>query len=313
MNILCIDDDRLFLGGMANRIESAGHVVDQADGYKSALRLFMDDPFKYDVVITDLDLGKSGQYDGEQLIHALIELREVRGYDPAPEFICITGADEKRDPRLKNMLQERGCQFVLKGTDQYFLEAQAALLRLQAVRSGGPPLLFRHHSSPTYQWDDKPQWDCAEGEDVEGVYFLQAGRALPIRLAPAPRRVLDFLARRAWRRAFAVEEAASSMSLSPFYSYWADDHVVTADSVKNNMRRIRVALDSFFKDKNLPYTSESIVISVRNRDKGEISLELPQFQHKRSIKARRAEEVVTPVDVFEGYKFIARSVLEHIP
>ena len=227
MSILCIDDDRGFLNGMADRIEAAGYYVDRADGYKSALELFKKSPFKYDVVITDLDLGAPGQFDGEQLIHALIELRETRGYDSAPEFICITGADEKRDPRLRNTLQERGCQFVLKGTDQYFLEAEAAMLRLEAIRSAGPTLLFRHHSSPKYQWDDQRKWECAEGEDVEGVYFLQAGRPLPIRLAPTPRRVLDFLARRAWRRAFGVEEAASSMSLSSFYSYWADDSVIT--------------------------------------------------------------------------------------
>jgi hypothetical protein len=298
---------------MADRLASAGYAADRAEGFDKAVSLFTSNPFKYDVVIADLDLGTSGKFDGEQLITTLIELRETRGYDPAPEFICITGAALKSDPRLMNELQKRGCQFVLKGTDQYFLETQAALLRLKDVRSAGPELLFKHHSSEGYRWEAKHGWECAVGEDIEGVYLLLAGNELPIPLAPAPRRILDFLARRAWRRPYSVDEAASSMSLSSFYNYWSDDKVITADSFKNNVRRIRVRLESFFKDEKLPYNSDHIVRTVKNEESGEASLEPSPHLSERPINAARPDEVVTPFETFEGYKFVARSIVEHIP
>jgi CheY-like chemotaxis protein len=298
---------------MVDRLRSGGYEVEKAEGYDTAIALFASAPFKYDVVITDLDLKTSGRRDGEQLVASLIERRETRGYGPAPEFICITGAALKRDPRLKNTLQKRGCQFVLKGTDQYFLETQAAELRLREIRSSGPELLFKHHSAQRYGWEDNKDWDCAAGEDVEGIYFIQAGEKLPIRIAPAPRRLLDFLARRAWRRPFSVDETASSMSLSPFYSYWSDDKIITADSVKNNVRRIRVALESFFRANKLPYNADQILLTVTNDNLVDANLDSSKYGQLRPISAARTDELITPFEVFEGYKFVARSIVEHIP
>jgi CheY-like chemotaxis protein len=287
--ILCVDDNAVFLQSMVERLQAEHYEVDHADSPGAALTAFKQSPFKYDVVLTDMDFP-SGD-DGEMLIAELVELREKRGYDPAPEIICITGARSKMDPMLVNRLRDKGCQYVLKGTDQYFIEAQAAMKRLQDVRTKGPIFLFAHAASADYKWDDTQKWGCVVGESVAEVCLLHSGRRINVKLGPAPRRLFDFFARRASMRAFSVEEVANALSLDEFYSYWeSGDETVTSNSVKTNVNRIRVALQATFKGMNLPFKPSDVLSSETYEDTTELLLE----------KTRH-------------YRFRARAVVEHLP
>lgn len=313
MAILCVDNDQEFLCGMVRRITAAGLKVDSAESYESALELFVRDRFHYDVVVTDLDLQGGNERDGEYLAQALIELRETRGYCATPEIICLTGARSKIDAHLRNQLQERGCQYVLKGTDQYFLEIQAALLRIHAAKGRGPLLLFVHHPSINYQWDDRRSWECSVGEDVESVYILHSGRRIKVKIAPAPRRVLDFLARHAWRRAYTAEEVANSMAMSHFYNYWSPESSYSRDSVKNNVRRIRVALDTAFRSGSLPFTSGNVLETELNEEHAEPYFDRQQEVTRRTFTACDSDLLISPTNKTEGYRFRAHPLVEHLP
>ena len=105
MSTLCVDDDSSFLKSIIERLQADNYEVDGADSSNSAIAAFMRDPFRYDVVITDMEFP--GGDDGERLVAELIELRERRGYDAAPEIMCITGARSKMNPQLVNRLRER--------------------------------------------------------------------------------------------------------------------------------------------------------------------------------------------------------------
>jgi CheY-like chemotaxis protein len=289
MHILCVDDDKRFLPSMVRRIAERGHTVDEAIDYRTALELFSRNRFRYDMVVTDLDLGAGDQQDGEHLAQAIIEICETGGYQAPPKIICLTGARSKIDANLRNRLEDRNCVYILKGTQQYLLEVQAAALRIEEERKKGPTLLFRHHPAYEYQWDDRRSWDCTTGEDVEGVYILYSGRLRRIRLARAPRLVLDCLARHAWRRlTYSAEEVASKMALSDFYSYWSPEASFTRDSVKNNVLRIRSALHETFQSAQLPFASKDVLVT--DDDRGEMVL-----------------------DKIDGYRLAARVIVEHIP
>lgn len=257
-SILCVDDNKAFLQSMGERLRAENYDVDEFDSAEAALAAFQRNPFKYDVVITDVDL--QGGDDGEALVTKLIELREIRGYDPSPEIICITGARSKMDAKLVNRIRERGCHYVLKGTDQYYLEIQAAVIRLREMRGKGPQFLFVHSTSEEYAWQNNGKWGCKIGESVNEVFLLHSGARVMINLAPAPRRLFDFFARRTARRPFSLEEVANAVALDEFYSYWeTGDETVTSDAIKNNVRRIRMALRVAFKSAKIPIEAERIL------------------------------------------------------
>lgn len=288
-HILCVDDNAPYLKSMVERLQANNYEVDSTESPIAALSAFKQAPFKYDVVLTDMDFpcGK----DGEMLIAELVALREKRGYDPAPEIVCITGARSKMSPELVNRLRDKGCQYVLKGTDQYFIETQAALKRLEEARTKGPTFLFVHAASPEYRWDDKQNWGCVVGESVTEVCLLHSGRRIRIKLGPAPRRLFDFLARRTSTRAFSVEEVANAVSLDDFYSYWeGGNETVTSNSVKTNVNRIRGGLRAAFKAMNLPFKPSEVLSSETYEDTTEPALEKTRF-----------------------YRFRARAIVEHVP
>jgi len=74
-----------------------------------------------------------------------------------------------------------------------------------------------------------------------------------------------------------------------------------------------VTLESFFRQNQLPYNSESIIVTVTTEESGEVSPNPFDKKQQKPISPLRPDEVVTPFDRFEGYRFVARSVVEHIP
>lgn len=57
LNILFVDDDQMILHFGGNLLEDLGHEVVRAASGEEALDLFMDDPDKWDLVISDLSMG----------------------------------------------------------------------------------------------------------------------------------------------------------------------------------------------------------------------------------------------------------------
>jgi CheY-like chemotaxis protein len=313
MSILCVDDNQPFLISMVERLEVAGYQVDAATSPESALDSLTRNPFRYDVVITDMEFP--GTKDGEQLVTEIIAFRETRGYDPAPEIICITGAKSKMTPELLQRMRERGCHYVLKGTDQYFIETQASMTNLQELRSNRPLFLFIHGASAGYSWGLTGHAGCQVGESVNEVHLLHAGLRRPIKMDPTPRRVFDFLAKRTSRRPYSVEEVANAMALDEFYNYWhGDEGTLSSDWVKNNVARIRNALRQAFSDAGLPLIPTDVLATEVFEDQGEVTIDGAHSKLFRSpIRVSSRDDLLPFSERSECYRFRGRALVEHIP
>ena len=70
-------------------------------------------------------------------------MRANRGYDLAPEVVCLTG--KIIDPNVANSVRQMGGQYVLKGLAMnYLLEVKAAIARIAEFRNAGPTISFVH-------------------------------------------------------------------------------------------------------------------------------------------------------------------------
>jgi CheY-like chemotaxis protein len=313
MSILCVDDNLPFLTSMVERLEAAGLQVDAVTEPNAALQALTTNPFRYDVVISDMEFP--GTLDGEHLVTQIIDFRETRGYDPSPEIVCITGAKSKMTPELLQRMRERGCHYVLKGTDQYFIETQAAMMNLQELRSGRPSFLFVHGAAAGYEWGLTERSRCQVGESVNEVHLLHSGLRRPIKLDPTPRRVFDFLAKRTSRRPYSVEEVANAMALDEFYSYWhGEEATLSSDWVKNNVARIRNALRQAFSETGLPLSPTDVLATEVFEDKGEVRVEGARTNLRKSqVRAVSREDILPFSERSECYRFRGRALVEHIP
>lgn len=298
---------------MVERLQLDGHEVDRANSFQSAVDAFTRNQYGYDAVITDIDLR--GPEDGEDLASMLIALREKRGYDVAPEIICITGARSKMNSALMNRLRDRGCRYALKGSDQYLIETEAAMTHLKNIRGDGPTFLFVHRGSDNYAWGDTLSWGCNVGETVDQVLLLHPGGRKEIELGPAPRRLFDFLAKHTSRRPLTVEEVANGYALDEFYSYWqSHDKTVSSDSVKNNVLRIRAALDIAFGAIGWFLRGENVLATEKYEDKSEPSLLADlRVDSKTRIRVADIDTLIPHSATIERYRLKARAYVEHIP
>lgn len=311
-SILCVDDDKKCLNSIVERLQAEHYDVDGSESANAAIAAFKRNPFKYEVVITDLDMP--GGADGEMLLAQLVELRERRGYDPAPEIICLTGAKSKMNPVLINRIRERGCHYVVKGSDQYVIETQAAIMRLRDMRDKGPTFLFVHGAAEKYKWDDKGQWGCQVGESVNEVLLVHSGGRVRAKLAPTPRRLFDFFARRASTRPLSLEEVANNVALDPFYSYWeTGDETVSSESIKNNVRRIRTGLQAVFESINVPFKATEVLSTETYEDTSEPAFGSSQKISRTHLKSTDIKSLLPYSEKTEFYRFKARALVEHVP
>jgi len=266
--ILCVDDERDDLEQMAKELCLRGYVVEKARTPKEALSLFSANPFAYDIILTDLDFGRTDQHNGVWLAQQILQLREQRGYDAAPEVISITG--KMIDPDVLNKLQALGARYVLKGRIESFLvEVDGALARLERFRKQGPTVVLVHTCSMNPNEDTESttfRFGCPIGEAVNSAHLLHSGLRVRIPIAPAPLLLLDYLGRRAVRRPLRLEEIANGMNNEEFYYFWLGrerDHTVSSDSVKTNINRIRKAFAEAFKSASLKIDPDTLLATER--------------------------------------------------
>ncbi len=252
--ILCVDDIRDHLDGMANPLRDRGHQVTTASTPEEALRQFDASPFAFDVVLTDL-LFRNSPINGITLMQVLLDRRDERGYGVNPEIICLTS--EMLDPEVANKVKIRGGQYVWKGSMQFVAEVEAALIRIQRFKDKGPTLLFVHTVAESAGWSESLEKKryCPPGESVSAVYFLRSGQLMDdesvrdqrLPLSPIHMRLLDFLARHTVRKPMRLQEVADSYSQDRFYARWLSakhDEVISRATVKAYVKRIRQAFDA---------------------------------------------------------------------
>lgn len=306
-SILCVDDNAGFLSSMVERLQAEDHYVHGVSGPREAIAAFKKDPFKFDLVITDM---KFPDGTGEELVAELISHRETRGYDAGPEIVCLTGTKSMTDSTIAGRVINRGCQYALKGTDQWIIATELALNQLADLRGCGPTFVIIHAASEKYGWDPHGTWRCQVGESVSKISILISGRKEEIKLGDAPRRLLDFFARSATRRAYSLEDTANALSLNEFYNYW-DEDMISTDSVKNNVRRIRVGLDALFKDKSIPLKASDILVTEGYEDHSEPSR--VDLTGRKRIRTADTTSITPYSSKTEFYRLKGKAIVEHVP
>jgi len=269
--ILLVDDEAKPRGDIAALLRASGYDVEEASTPESAAEMFLNRPFDFDVVLTDLDFRNSAR-DGSWLMREIIDIRSNRGYDLAPEIICLTG--KIIDPNVANEIRQSGGQYLLKGlAKSYLLEVNAAIARISKFRNAGPSILFVHGAAQSSSYPVlRPRGRaCTVGESISHAMILH-GRRPTIPLKPTPLRLLDFFAYRAARHPIRLEEAANAYALDEFYSYWAGKNReagISSDNIKTNVDRIRVALTEGLRNAGLNVNGNDVLVSeVFNDDEG---------------------------------------------
>lgn len=265
-HILCVDDQPEHREEIAAQLRRRGYAVEAVSTPSEALTRITADPYHFDIVLTDLDFGRTEQNNGIWLVQQVLRLRESRGYDAAPEIISLTG--KMIDSDVLNRLQALGVRYVLKGqAESYLIEVAAASSRLARFRAQGPTVLLVHTCSSGNDADleRRPsRFACFVGEAVNSAYILSGDARIKIGLSPAPLLVLDYLGRRAVRRSLRLEEIANGLNAEEFYYYWLgreQEHTVSSDSVKMNIRRIRRALAEALTRASITIDSDKLLVS----------------------------------------------------
>src|SRR5690348_8755620 len=111
--VLCVDDETSELEQIASELRQRGCTVEKARTPSAALSSVYKNPYGYEVILTDLDFGRTDEHNGIWLVQQVLDFREQRGYGPAPEIIALTG--KLIDPDVLNRLQSLGARYVLKG------------------------------------------------------------------------------------------------------------------------------------------------------------------------------------------------------
>lgn len=239
--ILCVDDDPRFLTSMVDAFRSLGYRAQGAESPEAALQQFSSASFDFDVVVTDMTFGK--QQRGQELMLELFRLRELRGFDPAPEVICLTGNELNFSPSLINDLNERGGEYVRKGSTQYIDMTIAAIERLSRLRGTGPSFVITHSLSGDYSWQ-KHDFQCLAGEAVNSITVRRGSKPEDFVVSKKLRYLFNFLARRTCRRGFSLEEISAGLSNDPFYAHWNEEP--SKGSIKRNINRLRDELTAFY-------------------------------------------------------------------
>jgi CheY-like chemotaxis protein len=140
--ILLVDDEAQPRSDIAALLRASGYAVHEAAMPEDAARIFAGHPFNFEVILTDLDFQNNSK-DGAWLMREIFAMRANRGYDLAPEVVCLTG--KIIDPNVANSVRQMGGQYVLKGLAMnYLLEVKAAIARIAEFRNAGPTISFVH-------------------------------------------------------------------------------------------------------------------------------------------------------------------------
>jgi CheY-like chemotaxis protein len=261
--ILWIDDEDDIREVTRTVLESVGYEVESLRTAEEAIAKIEQDPFAYDLVLTDVSLEGSS-FDGEQLMHRIFEIRDKRGYDPAPHVICMTGKPERQKSQTIRRVEENGGRVVMKGHPNGYLPYIAAELdRITMIREKGPTFIIVHSIS-NHAGDSLLRAGdiCEPGEAVTKVLLSRLGDDLDLMLNPGDRLLFDFLCRTTQRYAKTLTEITQAFSQHRFYEIWQDDGV-TSSGVKQSIYRIRARLREVFDGAQLNIDPNAVLVTEK--------------------------------------------------
>jgi hypothetical protein len=135
------------------------------------------------------------------------------------------------------------------------------IAELKELRSSGPCFRIWHRFR-------EPGCFCGPGEEIAGIFLVHRTREILVPLSVTLRLLFDFLGRHS-HLPQRSSQIAVAMRADPFYrNHGANASVhakltrkISRASVKELIKRVRLALDRTFQEANLPTDSRAVLVS----------------------------------------------------
>jgi CheY-like chemotaxis protein len=305
--ILWVDDEDKVREVTQKVLESTGYEVKAAKTSGEAINLFKQDPFGYEIVLTDLIL-RGSELDGEQLMEMIFKLRDERGYDPAPHVICMTGQPDRQNSATVQRVEEKGGRYVTKGHPNGYLPFIAREVdRIGQLRQQGPTFILTHALSGGAKTSVvKSGTFCPEGEAVVKIQLSLPTRNVDLKLSATEKLIFDYLARMTQRFPLSLAEVTQGLSQNGFYNLWFADSGPSKENVKKVINSIRNKLSKTF-------TSVSLGLSVKNvLASEEISIEEREDDELNADKSNGGKDKKKNLKHIQ-YQLRGRFIVRHQP
>lgn len=260
--ILLVDDDEDGLTDTATILERAGYVVTRCGDRKTALQTLRVNPRTFDVVLTDMHLGRSDPNGGLELAKDTNRFREQRGYGVKPLVLCITAF--YKTPEAELLAEHEGARYVSKGRpEEYLRKVGVLLLELERLERSGPVFRIVHLRAP------EPSPACFPDEEVSAVELKYRTKRFPLALPLKPRLIFDYLARYV-TRAQTARQIADGMTLgNAFYFRHFGGEDLSTRAVITNVSRIRGALDQVFRAAGISQDPRAVLVTEGGDGEGD--------------------------------------------
>jgi CheY-like chemotaxis protein len=308
--ILWVDDEDDVRRVTREVLESVGYEVVEAKTAEEAIERFKENPFRFDLVLTDIVLEGS-KLDGEQLMQKIFELRDERGYDPAPHVICITGKPDRQNSPTIGRVEENGGRFVMKGHPNGFLPfLERELKRIEELRGQGPIFIIEHALSG-YSGSAKVKSGdvCPSGEKVIRVLLRYTGGEEDLKLNDEDKLVFDYLARFVKRNPRSLDMITQGYYEHPFYGNWLSAGV-NETKVKQSIYRIRRRMREAFAKVHLGLDPKDVLVTEKiTSDEKEIG---GQKKASRKSKNKKSSKDASKDNRNTQYRMKGRFIVRHI-
>lgn len=300
--ILWVENDAEYQRILTRRLVKAGHSITECADRQTAMEIIKNNPLKFDIVITDIHLTHNDPNGGRELTKQINEWKTKRGYDPAPQVLCIT--NYYVDAKTQFEVEQEGGRYASKdaNTKEHLRNIDLLLLELDKIRGQGPLFKIVHKYAP-----DTIGRGCYVGEEVASVELVYRNAVFPVTLTKKPRRIFDYLARYAFTYPQTTMDIIKGLTEgNAFYHEWFAGEEVSPDSIKMDIRRIRKALGETFRQAHLNLDPKSVLVShakPSDRDEG--------WDGDEDDESVGSNEEATEKAPPKAYKLSARITLIH--
>lgn len=321
--ILCVEDNDEERNWMMKNLAVEGrqrgdtYILEGAETPEEALKKIDRNSFLYHVVLTDMDFRPLSENTGQWLMERIIEIREQRGYDIAPEVICITGHPQMVKPEINNKVKLNGGVFILKGEAMaYVVEVVAALQRIRDFRSKGIIIIFQHKIATGYSFGQMKGSVCSKNELLHKALIDNKGRRHDIPLSRVPLTYLNILAKYGYKsNGLTRDEIFQKASADNFFAAQFHGHEPkTKNGFLNAIRRASNGLGRVLHDLrwNIGPT-EILVTDYYEIDSGERIPDEEIQARLRHCRQGQSKYFQPGRDVYARYRLHANTYLEHQP
>lgn len=256
MDTLLIDGDAGYAERMIRGLKSRGLRLQLVHNAAEALPILQGRSVAYGLVIIDIsDISQPWLTILDQLKDAGSNGGTLR----KPSFLCIS--NRHLDARFELEIERKGARFVHDEIQRVIEKVDLLLAELREIRSAGPRFRILHRFG-------RLNCPCEPGEEIVGVFLVHRTREIAVTLSVTSRLLFDYLARHRHLPQNASQIAAG-MGVDPFYCRHGTRgspqgdliKTISRTSVKEFIKRTRLALERAFLEAHLDLDPEAVLVS----------------------------------------------------